>query len=99
LGGGGGPSVLYDAVAVVLSGEGAALLSNEATARDFVSDAFAHAKFVAYTEPALPLFKSAGVTAMDDGFIALKTAADAKTFIQKCRELRFWTRDTIVRAV
>ncbi len=38
----GGPSVLYDAVAVLASEEGAALLAKEAAARDFVADAFAH---------------------------------------------------------
>ncbi|HQT78961.1 MAG TPA: catalase [Rhodopila sp.] len=95
----GGPSVLYDAVAVVLSAEGAALLSREATAKDFVADAFAHAKFVAYTEAAMPLFQKAGVTEMDEGCVALKGAADAKAFLQKCRELRFWPRDATMRAV
>ena len=48
----GGPSVLYDAIAVIASTEGAALLAREATAKDFVSDAFAHAKFIAYSEAA-----------------------------------------------
>ena len=43
----GGPSVLYDAVVVLLSGPGAQLLAKEATARDFIADAWAHAKFIA----------------------------------------------------
>ena len=38
----GGPSVFYDAVALLPSQAGAALLMNESTARDFVADAFAH---------------------------------------------------------
>src|SRR5262249_29536436 len=46
----GGPSVLYDAVAILASGDGAAMLIREATVKDFVSDAFAHAKFIAYSE-------------------------------------------------
>ncbi|RVD33649.1 catalase HPII, partial [Mesorhizobium sp. M8A.F.Ca.ET.023.02.2.1] len=40
----GGPSVLFDAVALVLSDEGAQRLTGEAAARDFVADAFAHCK-------------------------------------------------------
>ncbi len=84
----GGPSVLYDAVALLLSEQGAALLAGEATAKDFISDAYAHAKFVAYAEAARPLMQKAGVTEMDEGFVALKTAADAKRFVETCRALR-----------
>jgi catalase len=95
----GGPSVLYDAVAVLLSAAGAKLLSAEATAKDFVNDAYAHAKFIAYSEEAMPLFHKAGLTEMDGGFVALKTAADAKAFIHTCGKLRFWDREALVHAV
>ena len=94
----GGPSVLYDAVAILASEQGAALLSREATAKDFVSDAFAHAKFIAYAETAVPLMQKAGVE-MDEGFVALKSAADARRFIEMCRELRHWDREAKVHAV
>ncbi|MBV9378528.1 MAG: catalase, partial [Alphaproteobacteria bacterium] len=89
----GGPSVLYDAVAVIPSAEGAKLLAQEATAKDFVNDAFAHAKFIAYNEAAKPLFEKAGLKDMDGGFVALKSPADAKKFLQTCRKLRFWERE------
>jgi len=95
----GGPSVLYDAVAVIPSADGAALLAHEATARDFVNDAFAHAKFIGYSETAKPLFDKAGVSEMDGGCVALKSAADAKRFIANCRKLRFWEREAKVHAV
>jgi catalase len=95
----GGPSVLYDAVAVLLSAAGAKQLAVEATARDFVNDAYAHAKFIAYTDDAMPLFQKAGLTEMDGGFVALKAVADAKTFIHACRNLRFWDREALVHAV
>src|SRR3546814_8157225 len=45
----GGPSVVFDAVAILLSDEGAKLLSKESTARDFAADAFAHLKFIAHS--------------------------------------------------
>ena len=47
----GGPSELYDAAVILLSADSAKLLANEATAKDFVSDAFAHAKSIGHTEP------------------------------------------------
>ena len=66
--------MLYDAIAVIASTEGAALLAREATAKDFVSDAFAHAKFIAYSEAAETLFEKAGVTEMDGGFVRSEAA-------------------------
>ena len=95
----GGPSVLYDAVAVIISDEGAALLSNEATAKDFVTDAYAHAKFIAFAAPARTLFEAAGLTDVDGGFVELKAAKDAKGFLDMCAKLRFWQREEKVHAV
>jgi catalase len=95
----GGPSVLYDAVVVMPSAEGATMLTGEATAKDFLSDAYAHAKFIGYVDTAKPLMDKAGLTDMDAGFIALKAPADAKKFVQACRKLRFWEREAKVHAV
>jgi catalase len=94
----GGPSVLYDAVAIIVSAEGAKLLANEATAKDFVSDAFAHAKFIAFVESAKPLLDKAGVSA-DEGVVPLKGAGDIAGFIIQCRQLRLWKREAAVHAV
>ncbi|MBV8807525.1 MAG: catalase, partial [Acidobacteriaceae bacterium] len=44
----GGPSVLYDAVALLISEAGAKMLVNDGAARDFISDAYVHAKFIGY---------------------------------------------------
>ncbi|HZK91106.1 MAG TPA: catalase [Stellaceae bacterium] len=94
----GGPSVLYDAVAILASADGAKLLAQEATAKDFLADAFAHAKFIAYAESAKPLLDKAGI-APDDGVIPIKTAKDAAAFIAQCRELRLWRREASVHSV
>ena len=68
----GGPSVLYDAIAVLPSADGAAALAQDPAAKDFVTDAHAHGKFVAYHPDAMPLLQAAGVdTDLDDGYIAL----------------------------
>jgi catalase len=96
----GGPSVLYDAVALLPSNSGAKALVNDPAARDFVADAFAHQKFIGYVEAATPLFGKAGVPANgDDGFIALKKPGDSSAFIDACRRLRCWEREATVKRV
>ena len=71
------------------------MLAGEATAKDFVSDAFAHAKFIAYTETAKPLLDKAGVIP-DEGLIPMKSAQDAAAFLQACGRLRLWQREAKV---
>jgi len=94
---GGGPSVLYDAVALLLSDDGAAMIASEATARDFVNDAFAHCKFIAYSSAAMSLLQSAGIAALlDDGCFELDQADSIAAFMQACAGLRFWQREESV---
>ena len=89
----GGPSVLYDAVALLPSEEGAKLLAKEPAARDFVADAFAHMKFIGHTAAAAILFEKAGIAEnRDEGFIALKGKDDCSAFVAACRQVRFWKR-------
>ena len=89
--------MIYDAVALLASEKSVATLAQEATARDFVSDAFAHAKFIAYNEAAKPLFDNAGV-APDKGCLLLSNPDDARRFFRLCYSLRFWERESKVRA-
>ena len=93
----GGPSVLYDAVAIVVSAAGAEKLSNQAAARDFVADAFSHCKFIAHVKDAQPLLDKAGVEP-DEGVIPLGNAADIGGFVESCRRLRLWAREPKVKA-
>jgi len=87
----GGPSVLFDAVAILPSKDGAATLAMLPAARDFVADAAAHRKFIAYSPDAAPLLEKAGA-ALDEGFFPLKQPGDCDGFIAACRKLRFWER-------
>jgi len=90
----GGPSVLYDAVAVLLAKDGAALLAKDAAAGDFVRDAFGHCKFIAYTEPTEALFKKAGILDdLDAGCFLVEGADDLAEFLDAAKELRFWPRE------
>jgi catalase len=93
----GGPSVLYDAVAILASEPFAAILSQDSAAKDFVSDAYAHCKFIGYTDGAAPLFAAAGLdldvapVSRDDGVIGLDAVPGAG-FVAMCRNIRFWER-------
>ena len=90
----GGPSVLFDAVALLPSLAGATELAGRASAKDFVNDAFAHCKFIAHTSAAEVLFAKAGVADdMDEGFVSLSSAKDATTFVEACRAIRLWARE------
>ena len=95
----GGPSVLYDAVVLLVSEKGAALLAKDAPTKDFINDAFAHCKFIGYSAAAKLLFQAAGVhDKADDGFVALKDERDGAKFVKACRALRFWAREPGVDA-
>lgn len=89
----GGPSVLFDAVAIVVSEKGANELAGMPTALDFVSDAYAHNKFIAYVEEAKVLLESARVKSLDDGFVKLGSKKQTNDFVHRCRQLRHWPRE------
>lgn len=94
----GGPSVLYDAVAVLPSPEAVDELATEATARDFVADAFQHCKFIGHVEAAMPLLKKAGIAdSLDEGVIALGSAKDVTAFVKELGKLRLWSREPGVK--
>ena len=93
----GGPSVLFDAVAILTSADGAKKLSTESTAKDFISDAYAHLKFIAYADSASELLDKAGVKDMDEGVIQVKGTSDAGDFLTTCRKLRLWSRQDKVK--
>jgi len=89
----GTPSVLFDAVAVVLSEAGCADLLKESAAVDFVSNAFVHLKAIGHTAEAQPLLDKAGV-APDAGVVDLAEGADAWLAPAKTRQ---WDREPSVR--
>ena len=87
----GGPSVLFDAVVILPSENGATLLSAKPAVRDFIADAVAHHKFIAYVEAAVPLIEQAAAE-LDEGFIRLEKPKDCAGFVMQCRKLRYWDR-------
>ena len=95
----GGPSVLYDAVALLPAAAAMDDLLRESSVRDFVADAFAHCKFIGYVESALPLFEKSGVAAedLDEGCIVLGNPKAATSFVAGLAKLRVWGREPNVK--
>ncbi len=86
------PSVLADAIAVIVSEDGCAALLKEAAAVQFVMDAFGHLKAIGHSAEAQPLLDKAGVVP-DEGVVAPDkgfAAAAAK---------RYWAREPGVRTL
>ncbi|MGH6963065.1 MAG: catalase [Phenylobacterium sp.] len=89
----GSPSVIFDAVALVLSDDGCAQLLGESAAIDFVHNAFVHLKAIGFTAEAQPLLDKAGV-APDAGIVNL--ASGVNPFLPPART-RQWAREPSVR--
>ena len=98
----GGPSVLFDAVAIVPSAEGGAKLGLQAEAVNFLRDAYGHLKVIAYLPTAAPLFVKGGISDRnpdnDAGLISL-AAKTIDDFIATASAGRIWAREPTVRLV
>jgi catalase len=90
----GTPSVLFDAIAVILSNEGAKLLSKDSAAIGFVHDAFAHLKAIAVDTGGQELLRLANIE-VDKGVVDLKNTAG---FISAAMT-RQWDREPSVRVL
>jgi catalase len=91
----GGSSVLFDAVFVAISEEGAATLRKEAAAVAWMHDAFAHCKVIGATKGSQALLDAAGVLP-DDGVLV---GSDADTFLSRAAKGRVWSREPTVRTI
>jgi len=88
----GTPSVLFDAVAVLLSAEGAALLAHDAAAGDFVRNAIGHLKAIGVDAGGQQLMQALGV-APDAGVVDV---GDTEAFIAAAKT-RQWAREAALR--
>ena len=87
----GSPSVLFDAVALVLAPDAAAMLAKEGAAVQFVMDAFGHVKTIGHDAGAQALLDKAGVEP-DAGVVSLDAFA-------KVAPKRHWDREPKVRTL
>ena len=88
------PSVLFDAVAIILSDEGATALSKESAAIDFVRDAFGHLKAIAVDKGGQSLLKTAKIE--QDAGVLDANKTDAFIAAAKTRQ---WGREKSVRTL
>jgi catalase len=92
----GGPSILFDAVVVAPSADGARELEQHAAAVDWVRDAFSHLKVIGVTDAGQALLDRAGVEA-DDGVVRLGGAKGVAAFVAAAENGRIWEREAAVR--
>ncbi len=88
----GGPSVLYDAVTILISDDWAGKLKSMHPAKSFAADAFAHGKFIGLGGAGASLLEAAGLNEWDDGVMEITSNADATSFVEACADVRFWER-------
>ena len=82
-----------------LSLPGEDLLAASKPAQDFLSDAYAHCKFIACNDESAALFAACGLdTADDDGVCVLTDAASVGAFLAACKALRYWPREAALDA-
>jgi catalase len=89
----GTPSVLFDAVALVISAEGCNVLLNDGAAVDFARQAFGHLKAIGYTSAARPLLDAAGVVP-DPSVIDITKSHEMWIEVARTRQ---WDREPKVR--
>lgn len=87
----GSPSVLFDAIAIILTEAAAAKLSKEGAAVQFVMDAYGHVKTIGHNAGAKALLDKAGVEP-DEGVVSL-------TDFAKVAPKRHWDREPKVRTL
>jgi catalase len=92
----GGPSVIFDHVAIIPGAAGLPALLAEAAAIDWVSDAFTHCKVLGVVGEAMPLLEKARVKP-DAGVIDLSGKPGIAGFIARAKLGRIWTREPAVR--
>jgi catalase len=86
------PSVLFDAVVLLPSAEGAKQLVDLAAAVNFVRDAFGHLKVLGYTKDCGALLAKASIEP-DMGMIDLRGREGVAAFIEAASAGRVWVRE------
>ncbi|MFZ6719096.1 catalase [Undibacterium sp. Ji49W] len=88
----GSPSVIFDAIALVLSSESAKKLEHDMTSIDFVRDAYSHLKAIAYDKGGDILLKAACI----NKDVAVISTDKLKDFLTAAKT-RQWNREKLVR--
>lgn len=88
---GSAPSVLFDAVVILLQGDVKEFTTN-IKIQEFIADAYFHCKYIAFTSDARSLLQAHPLIKLDEACVELTEPADTKKFLKDCQNLRFWGR-------
>ncbi|MFV3075436.1 catalase [Niveispirillum fermenti] len=88
----GAPSPIFDAVAVIVSKEGAKAFLNEGAAIQWLMDAFGHLKAIGFNAEAKPLLEKAGIMP-DEGVKPVGAG-----FVEAAKT-RYWAREPDIRTL
>jgi len=96
----GAPSVLFDAVVLAPSKDGAAALVKEAAAIAWLQDAFNHLKVIGHVPAAQPLFDKAQIMSdADDGLVSIGGRGNGvAALVNAAKQHRIWAREPKVRS-
>ena len=76
----GGPSVVFDAVALVMGKAAATKMKDDKCSQDFIFDAVAHANFIGYVPEVQPLLDAVSLSdKLDNGFFDLASTPRMNT--------------------
>jgi catalase len=93
------PSIFFDAAALLPSEEGAAMLSGQAAAIDWLRDAFGHLKVIGFVQNASPVFEKSAVDMdADEGLVDLEGSDGIDAFIAIAKQHRVWKREPSLRS-
>lgn len=90
---GGGPSVLYDAVVILIPHLEVLETEDFYKVTEFMKDAYFHCKFIGYSESLVPLMEQLHIK-RDKGTFLLNNLSSIQSFLKQCSQLRFWGRAT-----
>jgi len=88
----GGPSVLFDATAILVSTDGAATLAKMHAAKTWVADAYEYGKFILCSAEAGPLLKAAGLPEEPGEGVEQIEDTSPEEFLKQAVALRVWNR-------
>ncbi|MFJ1270202.1 catalase [Legionella lytica] len=88
---GGAPSVLFDAIVLLLNEEDKLLTSIKVN--EFILDAFSNFKFVGFNVSLEKILIKNPLLKLDKGFHSINSISDINEFLSSCRKIRFWERD------
>ena len=94
------PSVVFDAVALLTTDDGAKELAEEAAAINWIRDAFGHLKIIGFDGPSAALLNKAGLDGMfDEGLVKLDDKkADIQKYLDIAKQQRIWEREPKLRS-